>query len=360
MKFFTSLIFIGFTSISFAQKVVPITDFTGYFKSFQDGFFRQVEYQRVNDVKIGDNVVGYMDNRGNLRVFNGGQPKDLANIKVEYEVSDNLLAWKIGTTLNMWDNGKLQTLSYFVDKYVVKDSLIVFVDTRYNAVKTYYKGEVHTLYSSVGEIQMPDFIGENIIAFRDNGNFYKVFWRGNKYDLDVWHNPIHFEGGTDILAFNDPINGTFAIFENGEFLDVEMFHVGKYKAGNQIMVYEDQSQNLILYANGQTQTLTNFSASFWEVKDGVVIWGENNFTYAFVDGKKVEIARYKVADYQLKNDVLAFRNIMGGVNFVDENGVIHEITNQMESTYSIHGNSLLVSLFNTSFIYFSKGKRYEI
>ena len=312
----------------------------------------------ISDFKYGDNVVGYMDNRGNLRVFNGEKPKDLANIKVEYEVSDNLLVWKIGTTLNLWDNGALQTLSYFASDYVIKDSLVVFIDTRYNSVKTYYNGEIYDLYTSVTDIQMPDFIGENIIAFKDNGNFYKVFWRGKKYDLDVWHNPIHFEGGTDILAFNDPINGTFAIFENGVFLDVEMFHVGKYLSGNKLMVYEDQSENLILYTNGSTMTLSNFGATFWEVKDGVVIWGENNFTYAYVAGKKVELARYKIADYELKNNVIAFRNIMGGVSaFVD--GKVIDISNQKDATYEIYGNSVIVQLFNSSFIVLKNGIKYN-
>ena len=48
----------------------------------------------------------------------------------------------------------------------------------------------------------------------------KVFWRGKIYDLDVWHNRFEFEGGTDMLAFNDPINGTFAVFEKGEFCPI--------------------------------------------------------------------------------------------------------------------------------------------
>ena len=360
MKFLSLLFFILIALTGEAQKVVPLVDFSGYFKSFQDGFFRQVEFQRVSEFKYGDNVVGYYDNRGNLRVFNGDKPKDIANVKAEYEVSDNLLVWKIGNTLNLWDEGRLSTLSYNVDRYVIKDSLVVFLDTRYNAVKTYYNGQITTLYSSVSDIKMPDFIGENIIAFRDNGNFYKVFWRGMIYDLDVWHNPILFEGGTDILAFNDPINGTFAIFENGEFLDVEMFHVGKYRSGNKIMVYEDLSQNLVLYTNGTTEVLSNFGASFWEVKDGVVIWGENNFTYAWVNGKKIELARYKVNDYALKNDVIAFRNLMGGVSCMDQNGEIHELTNQMESTYTIHGNSVLVHLFNSSFLLFHEGRTFNL
>lgn len=359
MKIYLLVLFLALGSFGFSQKVVPLIDFNGYFKSFQNGFFRQIEFQRIKNYEYGDNVVGYIDNRGNLRVFDGTKPKDLANIECEYEVSDNLLCWKIASTLNLWDAGNLRTLTYFAGTYTVKDSMVVFVDTRFNSLNVYYDGEVKEIYASVTELSGPDYVGENIIAYRDNGNVYNVFWRGNTYELDAWHDLIHFEGGTDILAFNDPMTGTFAIFENGQFLDVEMYHVNDYKAGNGFVVYEDQSGNLIHYGKGKTQTLTNFGASFWEVKDNVVIWGENGFTYAFVDGQKIELARYEPEDYELKNNVIAFRNLMGGVSFL-YNGKVHEITNQMESEYSIHGNGLLVELFNNSFIYFTEGRKFTL
>ena len=105
--------------------------------------------------------------------------------------------------------------------------------------------------------------------------------------------------------------------------------------------------------------LTNFGASFWEVKDDVVIWSEGGYTYSFNKGEKIELARYIPEDYILKNNVIVFRNIMGGVSaLVDGNK--YEITNQMNSDYSIHGSSVLVELFNNSFIVLSNGKKYTI
>ena len=132
MKYILFILVLNLTHISVAKKVVPLLDFSGYFKSFQNGFFRQIEFQRIKDFKAGDNVVGYTDNRGNLRVYNGGKPMDLSNMIVDYRVSDNLLTWKIGSTLNMWDNGRKRTLSFDVSSYWVMDSVIVFEDLRYN------------------------------------------------------------------------------------------------------------------------------------------------------------------------------------------------------------------------------------
>ena len=351
------ILLISFSSVS--QRVVPLIDFNGFFKSFQNGFFRQLEFQRIKDFKAGDDVVAYIDNRGNLMVYDGAKKMELSNIIVDYRVSDRLLTWKIGRTLNMWDAGKKRTLSYDVGNYWVKDSIIVFQDIRYQSVSAYYQGQVYSLYSSVGGVESPDFVGENIVAFRDNGGLNKVFWRGNTYELDVWHNPFIYEGGTDVMAFNDPTTGTFAIFENGEFLDVEDFFVDSYKAGRGFIVYENRNGDLMHYAQGEKTMLTNFGADFWEVKDDVVIWSEAGFTYSFVNGEKIEMTRYIPEDYILKNDVIAFRNIMGGVSALVD-GRIYEITNQANSEYSVHGSYVLVGLFNNSFIVLADGKKYTI
>ncbi len=346
-------------SICYTQSVTPLLDFNGFFKNFQEGYFRQVEFQRIEEFKSGDSICAYVDFRGNLIAYDGYSKKQLANLSVEYKVSDNLLTWKIGETLNMWDDGKIQTLSYNVRDYWVRDNIIVFEDMRFNSVGVYFEGKIYTLYTSMGELQAPSSVGENIVAFQDNGDYNKVFWNGQVYEIDVWQTPYDFQTGTDILAFNDPISGTFAVFENGDFLDVEEFHVNKYRAGRGFVVFENRNDDLVYYQNGETIQLTNFGASQWEVKDDVVYWVENGFTYVYADGKKTEIARFIPKEYSLKNGVVAFRNIMGGVSaYVD--GKVYEITNQMNSEFEIYGSNVLVELFNNSFIVLYKGKNYRI
>ncbi len=359
MKIISLIIFVLITFFSSAQDVLPMLDFNNYFKNFKDGFFQTIELQRIEDFKAGDNVVGYIDVRGNLVVYDGKTKMNLANLKVDYQVSDNLLTWKIGTTLNMWDAGVKQTLSFNAGEYWVRDNIIVFEDTRFNSVNTYHDGNIITLYTSAGELRGPDFVGENIVAFQDNGGFNKVFWEGDIYEIDVWHDRYYYDAGTDILAFNDPISGTFAVFDKGGFMDVEEFHVPKYKAGRGFVVYENRNEELMYYNNGETKALTNFGASKWEVKDDVAVWIENGFFYACVSGEKTEIARYIPKDYLIKNDVVVFRNLMGGVSaFV--NGKVISVTTQMNSEYEIYGSSILVKLFNNSYVVYSKGKKYTL
>lgn len=352
------LFFFLFTA-SFAQaQIAPFIDFNGYFRTFYKNNFRQIEMQRIQSFNASDNLVAYIDNRGDFKIYNGEKVIPLTNMNVEYKMSDDQLAWNIGPGVFYLKDEKPFLLTGFGRNYAVSDSLVVFEDTRFNTVNVVYHDSVYQLFQTTGDLYMPDIVGDNIIAFKDNGDFYKIFWRGKIYDLGVWMQGIDFNAGTDVVAFNDPTQKTFSVFEGGGFADLEQMYVKKYKSGRDFVVYEDLNSNLWYYKKGNKVALTNFTASFWEVKDDIVVWGENNMVYTYAEGEKMKITTYMPKDYQLKNGVFAFRNIMGGVSAF-MNGRVFEITNQQDAGYTIYGNLVLVSLFNQSFIVFKNGQKYE-
>ena len=343
-----------------AQGVIPVLDFNNFFLSYQDGYFRSLEVQPILDFKAGDALVAYRDTRGNLRLYDGVKRRDITNLNVQYEVSDYLMGYMIGPTLNMWDQGKLSTLTYFARDFAVKDSIVVFEDTRFNTMNVYWQDSSYMLSTLMRDLEMPSAIGENVVVFKDNGNMYKVFWNGNIYEIDVWNNQqyVSFAVGTDIVCFNDPTTQTFAVFDKGAFYDIEQLPMARYKAGRGFVVYEDNSGNLWYYSDGENFQLSNFGADFWDVKDDIVVWTESAYFFIYCDGKKTEVSNFKPLDYKIKNDVLAFRNILGGVNaFVD--GISYELTNMPESQYEIYGSRVLVSLFNNSFIVLEDGVQYK-
>ena len=354
--FSLSILFLPF--IAFAQKVVPFVDFNSYFRSFENDNFRHLEFQPIMEFKAGDDLVAYIDTRGNLRVWDGQNRQDISNLNVEFQVSDYLMAYTIGPTLNVWDQGKLKTLTSFTSQYVVKDSLVIYQDTRFNTVNAYWNKQTFELYRVTEELYMPEVIGENIVAFKDNGNFYKIFWRGKIYDVGVWNGSIDFQAGTDVICFNDPTTRTFAVFENGNFVDIESFWIKKYKAGRGFIAYEDLNGNMKYHSSSEDKILSNFSATFWEVKDDLVVWGENTFVFAYQNGQKINVANFTPKDFLIKNNVFAFRNILGGVSAL-VNGKIYAITNQLDCEYEIYGNAILVKLLNRSFIVFKEGKEFR-
>jgi hypothetical protein len=353
---FSFLLFYSLSST--CQGVIPVKNFNNFFMSFNNGFFNQIEVQAINGYKGGDELVAYIDTRGNLRLYDGKVRKDITNLNVDYRVSDHLLGYKIGPTLNMWDAGRLQTLTYFGREFMVMDSLIVYEDTRFNTLNVYWNKTTTTLATVMGELSIPSSIGENMLVFKDNGNLYKIFWQGLIFEIGSWNGgAIDFQIGTDILCFNDPTTRTFVAFQNGQFIDVQPQFMRKYKAGRGFIAYEDLNGNLWMYKNGQTEQLSNFSPSFWDVKDDLVMWSENSYLFAYSNDRKIEVANFMPTDYLLKNNILAFRNIMGGVSALVD-GKIEEITNVQKAEYEIYGNSVLVKLFNQSNIVFQKGQKY--
>jgi hypothetical protein len=90
----TCLIGILTTQIQ-AQGIVPTLDFNNFFVSFQDGYFRPIEIQPIVSYKAGDEVVAYIDTRGNLKMYDGKERIDVTTLNVDYQVSDHLMAHKI-------------------------------------------------------------------------------------------------------------------------------------------------------------------------------------------------------------------------------------------------------------------------
>ena len=313
-----------------------------------------LEMQRITSFDAGDNIVPYIDNRGNFKIYNGETVQQISIQEVNYKHSDFLVAWKIGSGIFSYDNGVKKMLTLFGGDFIVKDSLIVFQDTRFKTLNVLYRGQITQLMQQTGDMSMPECIGENIIGYKDNGDVYRIFWNGKLFEVGGTQLEITFQAGTDILCFNDAINKTFAVFEKGNFMDIEGMYVKNYKAGRGFIVYEDQVGNLWKYQNGQKTNISDFNSGIWDVKDDVLLWNENNLFFTYYNGEKKNVCNYKPDDYVLKNNVIAFRNAQGGVS-VSINGKNTVLTNQKDALYTIYNSNVLVELFNKSFLYFSEG-----
>lgn len=356
MKKYVFFLFLFVTVAGYAQTVIPFVDFNKWFRTVDNGVFKFIEMQEIKGYKAGDNVVAYLDIRGNLRVYDGKERQDISNMDLDYQISDYMVGWNIGTTLGMWRGGKTKTLSFFGGQYIVKDDIIVYMDTRYNSMLVHWNGNEYPLQTSTTDLFLNNSpkIGENIMAYADNGGLYKIFYKGQTHEVGVWNGDIDLRSGTDIVAFNDPNTRTFAVFDKGTFIDVEDQWVKSYKAGRGFVVYEDVAGNLMSYRNGQKVQLSSFPGK-WDVVDDIVVYESNGFTYCDVNGTTTQAANFKVTDYKIKNATMVYRNMIGGVTAIVDGQVV-ELTNLQNADFEIYGNSVLVKLFNNSFLVYQKGK----
>jgi hypothetical protein len=268
------------------------------------------------------------------------------------------MAYRIANGLRMWDAGKFTVLTNFGREFIVKDSLIVFEDTRYQALNVYWNQKVESLVTITNGVSMNASVGENLVVYKDNSNTYFVYWNGRKFEIGTYNEEVlDFQLGTDVLGFKDPYTQSFYVFDKGNFIELESFPIKKYKAGRGFVVYEDMNGNLWHYQNGEKTALSNFSTDLWDVKDDICVWMENSYFFAFTNGQRVQVATYRPQSYQLKNNILVFRNIIGGVSAIVD-GALHELTTFQNAEFEIYGNKVLVKLPNQTSVVFFNGKLY--
>ncbi len=343
-------------SFAFGQKVIPFVDYNNWMRTVENGDFKYIELQEVKEYQGGDNLVAYLDIRGNLRVYDGQTRHDISNMNLKYKISDNILAWNVGTTLGIWENGTKKYPSFFAGDYIVKDSLVAYVDTRYNTIQVYWKGKEYPIQASTQDVVLNNSpkIGENVVAYADNGGLFRIFYNGKLFDVGVWNGDINLQSGTDVVAFNDPNTRTFAAFDKGDFIDLDMQWAKKYKAGRGLIVFEDANGNLKKYEKGEVKDLCSFPGE-WDVIDDIIWYENNGFSYVHYKGKTVMAANYQVKEVLLKNGTAVFRNMLGGVSAVIQGEVV-ELTNMPNANFEIYGNSVLVKLPNHSFLIYTNGK----
>jgi hypothetical protein len=358
-KIFSSLFILGLNLNAFSQLkgIFPFETQLNYFKAYYNGYFQQLEYVKVQSFQSGDNIVGYVDNKGDLKVFSQGKVTDLSPIQNGYLVSDNFLVTNVGSVVSAWsEKYKGITLTNYGRMYIATDSLVIFENTQQNAVNVYYNGQIYPLTTDVVTPPFPKNAGDNIVFYSNQG-VYNVFYHGQTYELDAYQTAFQYDCGRDIAAFNDPVSLTFAIFENGQFLDLDNFHAKSFKCGIQCLSYVDNNGNLNFYSKGNKQTISNYSPDYWDAKDYMTVWGENTYFYVWDGNTKITAASYKPKRWVIKNNVVAFENQLGGVDCVI-NGKVTNIYNGPVLDFDVRGSDVLVKLPNFTYLVYSNGKKY--
>jgi hypothetical protein len=351
------IISIIYSFIGLSQEVFPYVDNIGYMRSFQDGKAVQIEYLAPRDVKYSEKIIAFIDNKRDFFVFDGEEKEFLASIVNGYDIGYNLCAWNTGPILSVWDSGKKKELTRFGRHYQVTDSLVVFEDLRDNAIRVYYKDSIYDLFYSVDPPVFPQAVGSNSVAFVGNGNIHYAFIAGKIIEIGVINDKVTYSAGANKIAFNDPFNQSFACVHPTEIVDLESIMIQDYKAGWDIVAYRDLNDQLMLYENNTVIELSNYSARNYKVFRDMVVWNEAGLLFVY-DGKlkkKFEVANYIPEDYKIREGIVAFRNLNGGVSVYD-NGEIKVISNLQNAPFEVNGNTVRVKVNRGNFDFYQNGK----
>lgn len=342
----------------FGQKVFPFIDNIGYMRSFQFGKVVQVEYLRPNDVQFSENFIAYIDNKNDFFVFDGQEKELLSNMVNGYKIGYNLLAWNTGPIVNVWDGGNKRTLTRFGRNYQVTDSLVVFEDLRDNAIRVYYKDSIYDLFYSVQQPIFPSAIGSNTVAFVGNGNVHYAFISGKIVEIGVINDPVKYEAGLNKVAFNDPFHQSFAVSHENEIIDIEQIMVKDYKAGWDIVAYQDINENLYCYENGKVTEISNYSARHFQVFRDMIVWNEAGLLFCYYKGKKYEIANYIPEEFYIRDGIVAFRNLNRGVSVFDS-GDVKIVSNLKDAEFEVNGSTVKVKVNRGNYVFYQFGELYN-
>lgn len=339
-----------------SQKVFPYLNNQEYLKSFHEGQSTQLDFLKPYHVEYSEDVIVFLDSKRDLFVFDGKTKEKLSGLVNDYKVGMNLVAWNAGPIINVWEDGEKRNLTYFGGNYVVSDSLVVFEDTRDNAIRVYYRGEVIDLYASIGRPTFPQFIGSNTVAFKGNGDVYYAFIAGEIQEIGAYSENVKFSAGGNLLVFNDPYNQSFAVVFKGGVLDVEPTMVRSYKAGYDMFVYLDRNDNLKGFIDGEIVELSTYT-SFYKVFRNTLVWGENGTLHTYKNGTTYQISNFIPQDYKIRDGIVVFRNLNGGVS-IFHNEEVEILSNLVGAPFEVNGNTVRIEVYRGNYDFFKNGYAY--
>lgn len=358
MKYLITLVGLLLFSFTQAQNLAAFTDANNRLYKFDSGTFTQIYYQPTRELHVENQYICFVDSKGDIYVDFYGDKTMIAQTYNQIYDTDNLLVVQTATVLRAFDKGVKHVLTSNAMSVAVGDSLVVWQDAIGGYLKYYYQDEVHSLAMVVGNYPLKgNEVGQNTFVYRDNAGNCSAFWRGKFYDLVSTNRGVNFVAGQDVIAFNDPMSGTFVAFDNGYVVDVEGQHALRYQCGDNFIYYMDAAETHKIFREEETMEL-GFDLQNITVTDSMVIFEDVGITKIWYQMEIYQIFNNRLTSYQADNGIVAYNNQWGGVSaFV--RGKEIEITRSRVQWYQLHGNTITMKMGPSSYWVWWNGKIYE-
>lgn len=357
-KYCCLIIFIQFCSKLNAQSINAFEVVVNKLVFFNASRYSLIEQQKIKDLTIGLNYVTYADARGDYQVYYKGIKKMLTRGKTEVIMTNHFFTYKIASVLRVFDKGESTILTSYAGSYVVGDSLVVFQDRIGGNLKYFYKDEIVEFSQVLGDyVFSQNTVGENTFVFNEVGGNYKAFYQGQFTLLVSTNQQVNFNAGMNIIAYNDPENYTFTIFEKGEIIDVESQFADAYKTGHNFVYYKDNNGVNKVYYDGQIVEL-GYDLQDIQVSDSIIFFREAEYAHIWYNGKTYPIYNDQVKNYQVSGGSIAYVNSSGGVSALIRGKAV-EVSRQKVQKFNLVGNTISLQYTPSSFSVWWNGKMFD-
>lgn len=355
------MLFLSCTTVftAAAQNLSVFSDYRDYFYVFDDGMIKELEYLPVQSYQIGGICVAYVDNTDNFKVYYQGEVFKPEHVPVDkYFATDYLVAYTLGQQLKVFDNGKSKILTFQADCYVISDSIIAFCDRLTKFFKVYYNGEITILEDGVAGPPLKNIkIGDNILAYIDYSNYFKIFYRGNTIELaDL---PLRYKAGKNTVAYVDGSSLAFKVFYKNNIYELEVFQPKSFKVADDMVAYIDDSGTFKVFYDGGTTTISSFEPDFYKVKDNIIVYSEQTIFKVFNKGKSHTLENYIPVNYQLDYNTVVWIDQQDNLKSF-YGGQVKTLTEYEKlNKFELSGNTIMFNTgINTNKISY-KGQIYE-
>lgn len=223
------------------------------FRFYNNGVVYDVESalsnEPVQNFKVGDNILAYLDPNGYLKYFYKGEKGEimLAQGRPNYRVDKNIIAYHDPNTsaFNVFLDGVTHQIDFFrpasfkvaddrvayvkddgsfcvfqdggertisrvtPEFYHVEDSLIIYEENGY--LKSYYNNQTYTIENYIPSTMKYEF---NTLAYLDRQQYLEVFSRGKKHTL-TYETINEFDVFWGVVWYNLGVD-TDKVFYNGK------------------------------------------------------------------------------------------------------------------------------------------------
>lgn len=343
---------------AFAQPLSVYTNMQNQVMVWDKGLIRKVDYLPPLQTKVGRSAIPYIDNARSFKIYYGGGVKKInAGFTNEFQVSDNLVAYKNNTALNVFEQGKTKELSTFCEQYYMGDSVLLYFDGIRSEYNAYYKGSIYPIEGFLaGDALEVVKVTDNIAAYDNYANQFRIFYLG-KILAQEDYAVNSFEVGRNTVAYVD-INRRFKIFHKGETYILEDFPPNSYQAGDNVVAFVSNDGYFKIFYDNSIESIGFFEPQDYRVVDNMVAYrDQSGYFKVFYKGKIYSLESYYPDKFVMQYHSIAYVNRIGMLRFFSM-GELYDVTNAQLESWELTYDVIKYQVGKNMFRIYYKGREY--
>ena len=278
--------------------------------------------------------------RGYFKIYQDGKIHDIAfGPNIDFTATDNLITYFFNDQLWVFDEGKNELLSVWIENFKASDQTIAYLDNNNNEFNVYQAKEKHKLEDVLSGVNDIDYkVGENIVAYNFQDQF-KIFLNGSTFEILFNNTPLSYKVGKNIVAYVDGQDDSFNAFYLGKQLTLEDFTPEWYQMADDMVVYLDQLGMLKAYHKGESIVLSTNDPSSVRLADNVCTFMDQGQFKIYFNGKITTLEYFQPSASTLENNSVIYLDQTGSLRYFNgESGKI--ITSEIISSYQVNLNTV--------------------